>query len=283
MTASVTDSDGGFGANGALTRLAWAWHVAETTADRDCPEVDAATGWMAIIGASKDTFKPTAAQDAQCLRATATYLDRTFDYSWPPGTSENDETDGIGFENTAMVASGVVREDPANTQPEFPSAVYRFLPEDTPDYKYVGEPVTATDDDTGDVLTYTLDGTDKDSFYIANSNTENDDATTDVDEQALAGQIRVKVLTDLDHETDPSYEVEVEATDSTSNDPDAFANTDVDIYVTDVDEKPDIWVMENGNRVRANSRLTTRRMMTARFSPLWPTTPRESGISSGRC
>ena len=38
----------------------------------------------------------------------------------------------------------------------------RFLyVNDTPDYKYVGEPVTATDDDTGDVLTYTLDGTDK--------------------------------------------------------------------------------------------------------------------------
>ena len=145
----------------------------------------------------------------------------------------------------------MVREDPANTQPEFPNAVYRFLPEDTPDYKYVGEPVVATDADTGDVLTYTLDGKDEDSFYIANSNIATDDTDTDnVDDQALAGQIRVKVLTDLDHETDPSYVVEVEATDSTSNDPDAFANTDVDIYVTDVDEKPDLWVMENGNRVR---------------------------------
>ena len=94
----------------------------------------------------------------------------------------------------------MVREDPANTQPEFPSAVYRFLPEDTPDYKYVGQPVVADDADTGDVLTYTLDGTDKDSFYIANSNTVDDNTTDDVDEQALAGQIRVKVLTDLDHE-----------------------------------------------------------------------------------
>ena len=37
LTASVTDSDGGFGANGALTRLTWAWHVADTTDDGDCP------------------------------------------------------------------------------------------------------------------------------------------------------------------------------------------------------------------------------------------------------
>ena len=66
----------------------------------------------------------------------------------------------------------------------------------------------------------------------------------------MAGQIRVEVLTDLDHETDPSYVVEVEATDGTSTARDAFANTAVDIYVTDVDEKPDIWVMDNRNRVR---------------------------------
>ena len=249
LTASVTDSDGGFGADGALTRLAWAWHVVDTTGDGDCPAADA-TDWEAIPKATAATFTPRAVDDGRCLRATATYLDRTFDYSWPPGASPTDDTVGTAFENTARVVSGVVREDPANTQPEFPNTVFRFLPEDTPDYKYVGEPVTATDADTGDVLTYTLDGTDKDSFYIANSDTADDDATNDVDEEAQAGQIRVKVLTDLDHETDSSYVVEVEATDSTSNDPDAFANTDVDIYVTDVDEKPDIWVMENGNRVR---------------------------------
>ena len=71
LTASVTDSDGGFGANGALTRLAWAWHVPETTAGSDCPAVDA-TDWTVITGASEATFTPTAAQDARCLRATAT-------------------------------------------------------------------------------------------------------------------------------------------------------------------------------------------------------------------
>ena len=178
------------------------------------------------------------------------YLDRTFDYSWPPGVSVTDETVGTGFQDTARVVSGVVREDPANTQPEFPSTVFRFLPEDTPDYKYVGHPVTATDADTGDVLTYTLDGTDKDSFFIASSVIAANDVATPYDEQAMAGQIRVEVLTDLDHETDPSYDVEVEATDGTSTARDAFAKTAVDIYVTDVDEKPDIWVMDNRNRVR---------------------------------
>ena len=171
LTASVTDSDGGFGANGALTRLTWAWHVADTT-DGDCPAVGAAA-WDAenalIPKATAATFTPRAADDGRCLRATAMYLDRTFDYSWPPGVSADDDTVGAGFQDTARVVSGVVREDPANTQPEFPSTVFRFLPEDTPDYKYVGQPVTATDADTGDVLTYTLDGTDKDSFFIASS------------------------------------------------------------------------------------------------------------------
>ena len=85
LTASVTDSDGGFGTNGALTRRAWAWHVAATTTDGDCPAAEAADPtWAVITGASKATFKPKAAQNAECLRATVTYLDRTFDYSWPP-------------------------------------------------------------------------------------------------------------------------------------------------------------------------------------------------------
>ena len=38
--------------------------------------------------------------------------------------------------------------------------------ENTPAGQPVGDPVTATDDDTGDILTYTLAGTDVDSFAI---------------------------------------------------------------------------------------------------------------------
>ena len=146
----------------------------------------------------------------------------------------------------------MVREDPANSKPKFPDMAVRFIPENTPEHKYVGDPVAATDDDSRDVLTYSLAGADEELFYIAPIITADDGGTTDVDEEAMAGQIRVGVRTELDHETDSRYDVVVEATDSTSNNPDAFASTDVDIYVTDVDEKPDIWVNENGTKVRAN-------------------------------
>ena len=61
----------------------------------------------------------------------------------------------------------MVREDPENSQPEFPGTAARFVPENTPEHKYVGDPVTATDANSGDVLTYSLDGADEDSFYIA--------------------------------------------------------------------------------------------------------------------
>ena len=238
LTATVTDSDGGFDPDGALTDVTWMWE--RTMAD--CPDpITVDTEWEAI-GDAEDTYKPIADDDGRCLRATAEYLDRTYEYPHAPVVTGDP---GNGFDATAQVVSGVVREDPANSQPEFPGTAARFVPENTPEDKYVGDPVRADDADSSDVLTYSLDGADEDSFEITR-------VDPDPLEDPMGGQIRVGVRTDLDHETDPSYDVVVEATDSTSQDPDAFASTDVDIYVTDVDEKPDIWVNENGTKVRPN-------------------------------
>ena len=254
LTATVEDPDGGFEANGGLTRVAWAWHWAETTAGA-CPAVDAATGWMLITPrVTGNEFTPRAREDGDCLRVTATYLDRSYDYPHLPELVNAVSTPApTGFRATAQVVSGVVREDPANSKPNFAmDPVARFVPENTAEYKYVGEPVTATDADR-DTLTYTLDGSDKDSFSIAVSTIADDDAdTTEFFDQALAGQIGVAVRTTLDHETDRQYDVVVKTTDSTSTNADAFDTTNVDIHVTDVDEKPDIWVLENRQRVRPN-------------------------------
>ena len=265
VTADLADSDGGFGPNDALTRVTWKW---ERTYNEDgCPTDDITTAtWIEIKGASEDTYTPTlnnskpipsqtaltttASDEGHCLRATASYLDRTFEYPHAPGADASADDEGAGFVDMALVISGVVREDPANSKPEFPGSAVRFVPENTPANRYVDRPVTASDADR-DTLTYSLDGgADKNFFYIEPADkAAADDATNDGGQDTLAGQIRVKALTNLDHEDKPKYDFEVDATDSTSNQRDAFASTDVDVYVADVDEKPDLWVMDMDDRV----------------------------------
>ena len=63
----------------------------------------------------------------------------------------------------------------------------------------VGTPVSATDPDSGDTLTYSLSGTDAGSFTIDGAN----------------GQIKVGKETDLDHMTKSSYTVTVSVSDAT--------------------------------------------------------------------
>ena len=258
LTAMVEDSDGGFGPNGGLTRVEWMWERSVTVdaegvqdCSADLPSAND-TEWRTIPRVSVPNFTPRAIDEGCLLQVTATYLDRTYDYPHAPVLEADTDPAGMGFGASAQVVSGVVREDPANSKPDFPmDPVARFVPENTSGYKYVGDPVTANDAD-GDTLSYSLDGSDKSSFYIAVSDTADDNATGNIDEQALAGQIRVGVRTKLDHETDRQYDVEVDTTDSTSTNADAFDSTDVDIHVTNVDEKPDIWVNENGTRVMPN-------------------------------
>ena len=75
------------------------------------------------------------------------------------------------------------------------------MAENTAAGENIGDPVTATDADAGDTLTYTLGGADMDSFDI-------DDAT---------GQLMTKAALDYeapaDADTDNAYEVTVTASD----------------------------------------------------------------------
>ena len=105
---------------------------------------------------------------------------------------------------------------PPNRAPTFPStSTSRNVAEDRSAGTNVGAPVTATDADLGDTLTYSLDsGTDAGSFSINSS----------------SGQIRTAVV--LDYETKNSYTVTVTATDS-GNLTDTITVT---ISVTDVPE-----------------------------------------------
>ena len=105
-----------------------------------------------------------------------------------------------------------------NSLPDFSGATAGLeVDENTWPGQNIGNPVIATDDDTGDTLTYTLEGTDKDSFQIV-SNT---------------GQIQTKAT--LDYEATASYSVTVKADDSNSG----TATIDVTIDVTDVNETPE--------------------------------------------
>ena len=78
----------------------------------------------------------------------------------------------------------------------------------------IGSPVSATDADTGDILTYSLSGTDAASFSIDSS----------------TGQLRTAAA--LDYETKKVYNLIITATDTSG----ATANITITINVTDVNE-----------------------------------------------
>ena len=86
----------------------------------------------------------------------------------------------------------------SNNAPEFPAGVLSFdIDEKTATVVNVGTPVTATDDDTDDTLTYSLGGTDAGFFTIGNT----------------SGQIQTKANQNYDFETKPTYSVTVTADD----------------------------------------------------------------------
>ena len=107
-----------------------------------------------------------------------------------------------------------------NEPPEFDSAtVTREVPENTEAGENIGAPVTATDPDTGDTLTYTLEGADLDSFAI----------------DSASGQIQTKPGVNYDHDIKSSYSVTVKADDNNGGN----ATIDVTITVADVNEPPE--------------------------------------------
>ena len=191
LTASLTDPDDG------VTDVNWGWEFSSSWTG----------GWVAIGTAASDTYTPGTSDVGKYLRATASYTDTV-----PPDTAD-----------TAKVVSvNKVRAEPAvNTEPSFSETnPTRRITENTAAGQPVGTPITAKD--SGDILTYTLGGTDADSFTI-------DDTS---------GQLRTGA--GLDYETKSSYSVTVSVRDNKKTDgtPDTAtdATTGVTINVTNVDE-----------------------------------------------
>ena len=130
--------------------------------------------------------------------------------------------------------SDTITETPSGDTPYFtegPSTTRR-IDENAPAGADVGLPVGA-EDPTNETLTYTLSGTDADSFGIDGD-----------------GQLTVASGTALDHETKASYAVTVTATDPvTTDDPSADSDSiAVTITVEDVDESPTLSGPDSASR-----------------------------------
>ena len=201
ITAALTDPDKG------VTGTVWQW---ERSSDRN-------TDW-AGIGTGSPSYTPVDGDVGYHLRATASYAD------------------GHGPGKTAQAASTLAVQAGANRPPKFdPATATREVPENTEAGRNIGAPVTANDPDTGDTLTYTLEGPDADSFDI----------------DSASGQIQTKSGVTYDHESKSSYSVTVKADDNNGG----TDTIDVTITVADVNEPPEFSV-ETASRTIAENTTT---------------------------
>ncbi len=181
LTAALSDPDGN------VTGTTWEW---ESSSDQ--------TNWAAISGATDGSYSPVAGDVGNYLRVTASYADG----------------EGSGKSAQAVSDNAVQAAPITNTAPVFSGdSATREIAENTAAGENIGNPVVATDDDD-DALTYSLGGTDAESFDIV----------------ASSGQLRTAAS--LDYETKSSYAVIVTATDPS----DASDSIIVTITLTDVDE-----------------------------------------------
>ena len=142
-------------------------------------------------------------------------------YSTPTGSSGHSwfRTTALGWSEGDAIVVGITQEEQVNADPSFLlESSTREVAENSAAGVDVGGPVTATDTDTGDTLTYTLEGTDAASFTIVSS----------------SGQIQTKTGVTYDHELQPEYSVTVKADDGNGG-TDTIAVT---IDITDEDEPP---------------------------------------------
>ena len=178
ITADVEDPDG------TPTEMKYRWSYSDSMSGPFTPYPAETT----------DRFTPVEADVGRYLRVVVEYND----VHGPQTESATTETAVI-----------------SNDAPEFPSEnATRSVAENTAAGTNIGDPVTATDPDTGDTLTYTLGGADGASFDIGVS----------------TGQLMTRAA--LDYETKTEYTVTVTATDLYN----ASDSITVTIMVTDVDE-----------------------------------------------
>ena len=141
-------------------------------------------------------------------------------------------SDGNGGTDSIDVTINVTDVDEPNSAPVFTEGTNttRSVAENTASGQNIGAPVTATDTDTSDTLTYTLGGTDAADFGIVRS----------------SGQLQTSAA--LDFETKSSYAVTVSVSDGNGG----TDSIDVTINVTDVDEPNSAPVFTEGTQHHAS-------------------------------
>ena len=201
LVVSLSDPDG------SVSDISWQWARSLDGSD-----------WSDVSGANSDSYIPVAADVGSYLRATASY------------------TDGHGPGKTAHAVSG---RPTAQRTPTFQGDVTLTVDENTLPGAPVGSGLTATDPD-GDILTYSLSGTDASSFVIDGS----------------TGQIIVGSGTMLDYESGARrYTVVVsvhDGSDAYGNDDTAIdAHIEVNVDVNNVDEAGTVSVSSERPKVGA--------------------------------
>ena len=160
-----------------------------------------------LAGADAESFSIDSTS-GQLQTSTALDFETKSSYSVTVSVS-----DGNGGSDAIDITIDVTN---VNEAPRFPTLKARFaIPENTASGTNIGGPLTATDPDSGDTLTYSLRRGDREAFQI--------DPNT--------GQLQTKAP--LDYETKRSYtDLAVRATDSSG----AIDGVLVTINITDVDE-----------------------------------------------
>ena len=139
--------------------------------------------------------------------------------------------DSEGASDSIEVTIAVTDED-ENEPPSFdPTDNTRSVAENTDPGQTIGDPVAAMDPDSGDTLTYRLEGTDAAAFDI----------------ESASGQLRTSAA--LDHEAKASYSVTVVAQDNEG----ASASIEVTIAVTNANEPPSFDPTDNTRSVAENT------------------------------
>ena len=196
-----------------------------TAADPDTGDTPAYT----LEGADLDSFDIDSASGQIQTKSVVTY-DYETKSSYSVTVKADDNNGGTATIDVTITVADV--DEP----PEFDSATAtREVPENTEAGGNIGVPVTAADPDTGDTLTYTLEGADLDSFGI----------------DSASGQIQTKSGVTYDHEVKSSYSVTVKADDNNGG----TATIDVTITVADVNEPPEFSV-ETASRTIAENTTT---------------------------
>ena len=192
-TRFTADLDDGDGVSGSID---WQWA-------RSSNRSSSSSSWTDIAGATGINYTATADDIGNYLRVTATYTD-----NWSSGNTAS-----------AILAGkiGDVRPSQNNAPAFADTTAERSIGQGTSARRAIGAPVRATDEDPGDVLTYSLSGQDADKFDI-------DPAT---------GQLRTKDVLDYDPQGTNDYSVTVNVHDGfNQNYSNMSTSVDASIQVT---------------------------------------------------